>query len=77
MGKFEIGLHPVTRDDRIWSADIATPDDGVSHERYRNIHWSNTISGPHKIRGRSSRHVRFGSQADMCAAKRHVRFTPQ
>jgi hypothetical protein len=28
------------------------PGDGVSHERYRNIHWSSTISGSHKIRGR-------------------------
>ena len=28
------------------------PGDGASHERYRNIHWSSTISGPHKIRGR-------------------------
>ena len=24
-----------------------------------------------------SRHVRFGSKADMCSAKRHVRFTPE
>jgi hypothetical protein len=22
-------------------------------------------------------HVRFGSEADMCGAKRHVRFTPE
>ena len=28
------------------------PGDGASHERYRNIHWSSTISGPHKICGR-------------------------
>jgi hypothetical protein len=25
---------------------------------------------------RCGQHVRFGSQADMCSAKRHVRFTP-
>ena len=24
-----------------------------------------------------SRHVRFGSKADMCSAKGHVRFTPE
>ena len=28
------------------------PGDGVSHERYRNIHRSSTISSSHKIRGR-------------------------
>ena len=36
--------------------------------------------GPSAARGviRSAlAHVRFGSKADMCAAKRHVRFTPE
>ena len=28
-------------------------------------------------RASSGTHVRFGSKADMCAAKRHVRFTPE
>ena len=32
--------------------ELAQADDGVSHERYRDIRPSSTISGPHKIRGR-------------------------
>jgi hypothetical protein len=33
---------------------------------YTVVHWHGRISG----------YVRFGSKADMCSAKRHVRFTP-
>jgi AraC family transcriptional regulator len=32
--------------------ELAQRGDGVSHERYRNIDWSNTISRAHKIRSR-------------------------
>src|SRR5262249_41960910 len=29
------------------------------------------------VGGSSGQHVRFGSKADICAAQRHVRFTPE
>ena len=32
--------------------ELVQSGDGVSHERYRNIRSSSTVSGPHKIRGR-------------------------
>ena len=49
--------------------ELAQPGDGVSHERYRNIRCSSTISGPHKFVVVNNRVPRADALCALCGTK--------